>query len=142
MGIKLCECGCGHPTTESKFKNGIMNRFISGHNRRSLGKGYSINNGYKRFTLSGSKNIWRYEHVVIMEEYIGRRINKNEVVHHINGDKLDNRLENLQLMTISEHMKLHYHDRVKINGTFAPDNLTLVPYVHGKAMYAGKEFIN
>ncbi len=47
------------------------------------------------------------EHRLVMEEYIGRLVTKNEVVHHINGIKSDNRIENLQLMTISEHRKLH-----------------------------------
>lgn len=42
-----------------------------------------------------------------MEDYIGRKLNKDEVVHHINEDKLDNRIENLQLMTRGEHSKLH-----------------------------------
>lgn len=43
-----------------------------------------------------------------MEKHLGRRLQKGEIVHHINEDKVDNRLENLQLLTISEHMSLHY----------------------------------
>lgn len=46
-------------------------------------------------------------HRYLMEQRIGRELERGEVVHHINGDKRDNRLENLQLMTNSEHMKLH-----------------------------------
>lgn len=48
-----------------------------------------------------------YEYVYIMEQYIGRKLRRGEVVHHINGNINDNKIENLQLMTISEHMKLH-----------------------------------
>jgi len=42
-----------------------------------------------------------------MENYIGRVLGKSEVVHHVNGKRKDNRIENLRLMTISEHLKLH-----------------------------------
>ena len=47
------------------------------------------------------------EHVVVMELSVGRRIKSIEVVHHKNGNRQDNRLVNLQLMTKSEHLQLH-----------------------------------
>lgn len=47
------------------------------------------------------------EHDLIMECVIGRHLKKDEVVHHRNKIKTDNRLRNLQLMTRSEHSKLH-----------------------------------
>jgi len=43
----------------------------------------------------------------IAEEIVGRKLKSNEVVHHINGDRTDNRPENLQVMTKSEHHRLH-----------------------------------
>lgn len=42
-----------------------------------------------------------------MEQYIGRKLTKDEIVHHINGIKNDNRIENLQIMTRTEHIYLH-----------------------------------
>ena len=48
-----------------------------------------------------------FEHRAVMEAHIGRKLTDDEVVHHINGDKTDNRIENLQLMTRGEHSTLH-----------------------------------
>jgi hypothetical protein len=42
-----------------------------------------------------------------MEQYLGRKLKSNEVVHHIDGDKFNNDLSNLQLMTREEHSRLH-----------------------------------
>lgn len=51
------------------------------------------------------------EHVLIMECYIGRWLKDDEVVHHKNHVRDDNRIENLQLMTFKEHARLHMLER-------------------------------
>lgn len=49
------------------------------------------------------------EHRFIVEKNIGRLLNKNEIIHHINLDTTDNRIENLYLYkSASEHKKVHY----------------------------------
>jgi hypothetical protein len=45
----------------------------------------------------------RRTHVIVMENHLGRRLEKGEVVHHKNGDRHDNRLENLELMGRGKH---------------------------------------
>ena len=57
------------------------------------------------YKLDDGKIIHRSRH--IMEQHLGRSLEDDEVVHHINGDTLDDRLENLQLMTKFEHNSYH-----------------------------------
>ena len=47
------------------------------------------------------------EHRFVIEEHFGRKLKTNEHVHHINGDKTDNRLKNLVVMTPKAHMFIH-----------------------------------
>lgn len=50
-------------------------------------------------------------HDIIGEKMIGRPLTKDEVVHHIDEDSLNNRKSNLQVMTRSAHMLLHSYNR-------------------------------
>lgn len=50
---------------------------------------------------------WILEHRLVMAENLGRCLRVDELVHHVNFDRSDNRIENLQLMSRSEHMSLH-----------------------------------
>lgn len=65
---------------------------------------------------------YAYEHTVVLMESLGRPLRTNETVHHKNGDRTDNRIENLELLTRSEHALEHAEVAVRDRiGRFVPE---------------------
>src|SRR3990167_253277 len=65
------------------------------------------------------KNGYVREHRLVMESKLRRLLEKNEHVHHLNGIRIDNRVENLQVLSPSEHSKITMKERVE-NGYVNP----------------------
>lgn len=64
---------------------------------------------------------YAYEHILVAEAVIGRSLRADEVVHHANHDKTDNRPENLVVTTAPVHMREHADERDRDSlGRFAP----------------------
>lgn len=131
-----CLCGCGEVPSLSvvtkRDRNaklsqvkGLPRRYISGHepqmrkgkdNFRFTGKN-GTRLGYVTVYAPDHPRVQNgkvFEHMLIMEKEIGRHLiyislghKDNEIVHHRNGIKDDNRLCNLELLTVSQHSSRH-----------------------------------
>lgn len=67
---------------------------------------------------NSTSNGYVLHHRIVMENHLNRLLTQDEIVHHINEIKKDNRVENLQVMSRSEHGKLHAPERKKlVHGT-------------------------
>lgn len=55
----------------------------------------------------------RHEHRVIAEQMLGRPLMRNEIVHHIDGNKHNNDPSNLLVMSQSEHVRMHHAEMAK-----------------------------
>ena len=79
---------------------------------------------HKRITTQGYIELYegdtpafrKLEHRSVMEDFLERKLDRKEHVHHIDGDKTNNSIGNLLLMDIREHGRLHSHGRSFKNG--------------------------
>lgn len=137
-GVEVCSIeGCGRPYSCGGYcvmhyhrvlKNGDPGD-VSPHKVYGKPIGTSrVHRGYREVKVAetGAKN-WRKEHSLIMEAHLGRPLERYESVHHKNGDRLDNRLCNLELWSSAQPAGQRVIDRVawakQILATYEPDAL-------------------
>jgi hypothetical protein len=122
--LGICKCNCG---TEINIRQDhYLKRYVKGHFRRTL-KGENHWNWKGGKALDKRyKQIWSpnhpfrngygcvLEHRLVMEKHIGRYLLPEEVVHHMNKNIRDNRIENLMLFPNNkEHLKYERSIRPK-----------------------------
>jgi hypothetical protein len=75
-------------------------------------RGSAIKRGFAQrdrgLCLTYRKLLGKHEHRVVAEAMIGRPLARGESVHHRNGDKRDNRPDNLEVIRQGDHLRLHF----------------------------------
>lgn len=114
---KPCACGCGKLVIFHGKNKHI--RFIHGHNGRGAlhydykGGRYVNDSGYVMVLRPdhprAMSNGYVREHILVMEAWLGRSLKPNETIHHKNGNRQDNRIQNLERFdSHADHMAEHY----------------------------------
>lgn len=100
---------CGDPSLFADLGREVITKNL----RLKIGERTIDENGYVRVyvgsehTGSGLYGGAVREHILVMEQHIGRPMQKGEVIHHIDGDKTNNKIRNLQVMTVAQHNACH-----------------------------------
>ena len=101
-GIKLTKL---HIKNISLSKKGEKNPMWNGGKPFVNTQGYVMIKDVKNLMANCDGRV--LEHRLVMSEFLGRSLTKDEVVHHKNHNRSDNRLENLELLSRSNHSKHH-----------------------------------
>lgn len=115
--LGYCNCGCGEEIPIFDYKNGKQRMYV--YNHHNIGKKARGWKGGKTIDSKGYTKVWTpthpnaeksgyiKEHILVMSKHLGRPLKKGEVIHHIDENKLNNNINNLQIFNRSSHRSFH-----------------------------------
>lgn len=106
--VRKCRISKAKYCSRSCLAKDLLPKYVVNYGFKPLGK---PKHKYKTIYINGKQQrLHRY----IMEQHLGRKLERWEHVHHINDNSFDNRIENLIVLSNSEHQKAEYKHRKKI----------------------------
>lgn len=147
-----CQCDCGKTTQKrsGRLRNGstrscgcLRNEQMSVMASSKKGEAHWRWKGGRHVGKDGYAKIldptpeqpyrYRYEHIIVMERHLGRALRDGENVHHKNGQRADNALDNLELWIVQQPAGQRVEDVVawctEVLALYAPERLTVSPAV-------------
>lgn len=111
MGLKPLKPAISKQAREASIKSRIGKRSMGWKGGRHVSKSGYINIYNPTHPNTTAKG-YIQEHRLVVSEHLKRPLKKNENVHHINGDRADNRIENLELWTTSQPSGQRVEDKI------------------------------
>lgn len=122
---KFCSKSCKYEYLHLHHKAPHLSEFNRNSNRKNKKEGWTLEERERASKREQArlgacskdtyiKHLGRHFHREIAEQKLGRKLLPGEIVHHIDGDKHNNAPENLQVMTQSEHARIHFSKKKSI----------------------------
>lgn len=110
-GLKMCSPEC-HKIYNQKYGSKKVTDWVKNVGHSMFRGGIGITTDGYLWILVKNQGYWNNQvklHRYLMEIKLGRKLKPTEIVHHIDGDKFNNSIDNLEILDRAKHNKIHRH---------------------------------